>query len=179
MVLTIALPVSRITARALPAEASTPASFAFFTFPQRRGRGFFEKLPRRVPGANLSIIVHNAALCDGNKSVFIGNSSQLRRKVPQPVCEWPTETAVLQRYPPRTHGRLRETLRGDCWNHPKNSLSAMLYTRLVIGDETVSSTRAFYRWLGRGGMHGYAIVHTIRLLPARLLVAGVSCFSPL
>jgi hypothetical protein len=33
--------------------------------------------------------------------------------------------------------------RGACWNHPINSLSAMLYTRFVIGEETLSSTNAF------------------------------------
>jgi hypothetical protein len=31
----------------------------------------------------------------------------------------------------------------------------------------------------RGALHGYAIVHTIHLLPARRLVAGGPCFSPL
>ena len=33
--------------------------------------------------------------------------------------------------------------RGSSRNHRRNSSSAMLYTRLVIGDETLSSTRAF------------------------------------
>src|ERR1035437_10271602 len=33
--------------------------------------------------------------------------------------------------------------RGACWNHAINSLSAMLYTRFVIGEETLSSTSAF------------------------------------
>ena len=33
--------------------------------------------------------------------------------------------------------------RGACWNHPINSSSAMLYTRFVIGEETLSSTRVF------------------------------------
>src|SRR5579863_4157790 len=33
--------------------------------------------------------------------------------------------------------------RGACWNHAINSFSAMLYTRLVIGEETLSSTSAF------------------------------------
>jgi hypothetical protein len=33
--------------------------------------------------------------------------------------------------------------RGACRNHPKNSSSAMLYTRFVIGDETLSSTSVF------------------------------------
>ena len=33
--------------------------------------------------------------------------------------------------------------RGACWNQARNSFSAMLYTRFVIGDETLSSTRAF------------------------------------
>ena len=33
--------------------------------------------------------------------------------------------------------------RGACWNQSKNSSSAMLYTRRVIGEETLSSTSAF------------------------------------
>src|SRR6202790_3909032 len=33
--------------------------------------------------------------------------------------------------------------RGACWNHAMNSFSAMLYTRFVIGDETLSSTIPF------------------------------------
>jgi len=33
--------------------------------------------------------------------------------------------------------------RGACWNQPINSFSAMLYTRFVIGEETLSSTNAF------------------------------------
>src|SRR5580658_2921127 len=33
--------------------------------------------------------------------------------------------------------------RGACWNHAINSFSAMLYTRFVIGDDTLSSTRDF------------------------------------
>jgi hypothetical protein len=33
--------------------------------------------------------------------------------------------------------------RGACWNQLKNSSSAMLYTRLVIGEETLSSTSVF------------------------------------
>src|SRR5579862_8984101 len=33
--------------------------------------------------------------------------------------------------------------RGACWNHARNSSSAMLYTRFVIGEETLSSTSAF------------------------------------
>src|SRR5580704_11282927 len=33
--------------------------------------------------------------------------------------------------------------RGACWNHARNSSSAMLYTRLVIGEETLSSTIVF------------------------------------
>jgi hypothetical protein len=33
--------------------------------------------------------------------------------------------------------------RGACWNHSINSLSAMLYTRFVMGEETLSSTNAF------------------------------------
>src|SRR5580658_7861032 len=33
--------------------------------------------------------------------------------------------------------------RGACWNHAINSFSAMLYTRFVIGEETLSSTSAF------------------------------------
>ena len=32
---------------------------------------------------------------------------------------------------------------GACWNHAMNSFRAMLYTRFVIGEETLSSTRAF------------------------------------
>jgi hypothetical protein len=30
--------------------------------------------------------------------------------------------------------------RGACWNHAINSFSAMLYTRFVIGEETLSSS---------------------------------------
>jgi hypothetical protein len=30
--------------------------------------------------------------------------------------------------------------RSACWNHATNSFSAMLYTRFVIGEETLSST---------------------------------------
>src|ERR1035438_1814499 len=33
--------------------------------------------------------------------------------------------------------------RGACWNHARNSSSAMLYTLFVIGEETLSSTIAF------------------------------------
>jgi hypothetical protein len=33
--------------------------------------------------------------------------------------------------------------RGPCWNHARNSSRAMLYTRFVIGEETLSSTSAF------------------------------------
>ena len=33
--------------------------------------------------------------------------------------------------------------RGACWNHARNSFSAMLYTRFVIGEETLSSTSVF------------------------------------
>jgi hypothetical protein len=33
--------------------------------------------------------------------------------------------------------------RGACWNHAINSFRAMLYTRFVIGEETLSSTSAF------------------------------------
>jgi hypothetical protein len=33
--------------------------------------------------------------------------------------------------------------RGASWNQPMNSSSAMLYTRFVIGDETLSSTSVF------------------------------------
>jgi hypothetical protein len=33
--------------------------------------------------------------------------------------------------------------RGACWNHARNSSSAMLYTRFVIGEETLSNTIAF------------------------------------
>ena len=33
--------------------------------------------------------------------------------------------------------------RGACWNHAINSFSAMLYTRFVIGEETLSSTSVF------------------------------------
>src|ERR1700693_5003329 len=33
--------------------------------------------------------------------------------------------------------------RGACWNQSINSFSAMLYTRFVIGEETLSSTSAF------------------------------------
>ena len=33
--------------------------------------------------------------------------------------------------------------RGSCWNQAMNSSSAMLYTRFVIGEETLSSTSAF------------------------------------
>src|SRR5580698_8484295 len=33
--------------------------------------------------------------------------------------------------------------RGACWNHSINSFSAMLYTRFVIGEETLSRTSAF------------------------------------
>jgi hypothetical protein len=33
--------------------------------------------------------------------------------------------------------------RGACWNHAINSFSAMLYTRFVIGEETLSSTSIF------------------------------------
>src|SRR5262249_55110585 len=33
--------------------------------------------------------------------------------------------------------------RGACWNQSINSSSAMLYTRFVIGDETLSSTSVF------------------------------------
>src|SRR6185369_8241086 len=33
--------------------------------------------------------------------------------------------------------------RGACWNQPRNSSSAMLYTRRVIGEETLSSTSDF------------------------------------
>src|SRR5262249_49427125 len=33
--------------------------------------------------------------------------------------------------------------RGACWNHARNSSSAMLYTRFVIGDDTLSSTICF------------------------------------
>src|SRR5579862_6203942 len=33
--------------------------------------------------------------------------------------------------------------RGACWNHTRNSFRAMLYTRFVIGEETLSSTSAF------------------------------------
>ena len=33
--------------------------------------------------------------------------------------------------------------RGACWNQARNSFSAMLYTRFVIGEETLSSTSAF------------------------------------
>ena len=35
--------------------------------------------------------------------------------------------------------------RGACWNQAMNSSSAMLYTRRVIGEETLSSTSAFSR----------------------------------
>src|ERR1700733_13450209 len=57
---------------------------------------------------------------------------------------------------------LVKPFRRDCWNHAKNSLSAMLYTRLVIGDEALSSTRALS--VARAWGHACAIVHTIRLL---------------
>src|SRR5579863_3084735 len=33
--------------------------------------------------------------------------------------------------------------RGACWNQAINSFNAMLYTRFVIGDETLSSTSVF------------------------------------
>ena len=33
--------------------------------------------------------------------------------------------------------------RGACWNQARNSSSAMLYTRFVIGEETLSCTSAF------------------------------------
>ena len=33
--------------------------------------------------------------------------------------------------------------RDACWNQPRNSSSAMLYTRFVIGEETLSSTSVF------------------------------------
>jgi len=33
--------------------------------------------------------------------------------------------------------------RGACWNQRRNSSSAMLYTRFVIGEDTLSSTIAF------------------------------------
>src|ERR1019366_5706701 len=33
--------------------------------------------------------------------------------------------------------------RGACWNQPRNSSRAMLYTRFVIGEETLSSTSIF------------------------------------
>ena len=33
--------------------------------------------------------------------------------------------------------------RGACWNQPMNSSRAMLYTRFVIGEETLSSTSVF------------------------------------
>src|ERR1035438_1464424 len=33
--------------------------------------------------------------------------------------------------------------RGACWNHARNSSSAMLYTRFVMGEDTLSSTIAF------------------------------------
>jgi hypothetical protein len=32
---------------------------------------------------------------------------------------------------------------GRYWNHAMNSFSAMLYTRFVIGEDTLSSTNAF------------------------------------
>jgi hypothetical protein len=41
------------------------------------------------------------------------------------------------------HVRVATTGRGACWNHPINSSSAMLYTRFVIGEETLSSTSVF------------------------------------
>jgi len=52
---------------------------------------------------------------------------------------------------PRTSSDTRQALtvalvkpaRGACWNHARNSLRAMLYTRLVIGEETLSSTSVF------------------------------------
>src|SRR5258706_14370111 len=52
---------------------------------------------------------------------------------------------------PRTSRDTRQALtvalvkpgRGACWNHAMNSFRAMLYTRRVIGDETLSSTSAF------------------------------------
>jgi hypothetical protein len=33
--------------------------------------------------------------------------------------------------------------RGACWNQAMNSFRAMLYTRFVIGEDTLSSTRVF------------------------------------
>src|SRR5215470_16576150 len=33
--------------------------------------------------------------------------------------------------------------RGSCWNHARNSSRAMLYTRFVIGEETLSRTSVF------------------------------------
>jgi hypothetical protein len=33
--------------------------------------------------------------------------------------------------------------RGACWNQARNSFKAMLYTRFVIGEETLSSTSVF------------------------------------
>jgi hypothetical protein len=39
--------------------------------------------------------------------------------------------------------------RGSCWNHAMNSFKAMLYTRFVIGEETLSSTSASVSPTGR------------------------------
>jgi hypothetical protein len=39
--------------------------------------------------------------------------------------------------------RALDTGRGACWNHAINSFRAMLYTRFVIGEETLSSTSVF------------------------------------
>jgi len=52
---------------------------------------------------------------------------------------------------PRTSNDTRQALtvalvkpgRGACWNQPRNSSNAMLYTRFVIGEETLSSTSVF------------------------------------
>ena len=49
--------------------------------------------------------------------------------------------------------------RGSCRYHAMNSSSAMLYTRRVIGEETLSSTSAFSRLPLRHLFHHNQIVH--------------------
>src|SRR5579863_3120685 len=41
------------------------------------------------------------------------------------------------------HVALVKPRRGICWNHAINSFRAMLYTRFVIGEETLSRTSIF------------------------------------
>jgi hypothetical protein len=101
--------------------ARTPIDFALFT----------REIPAANSGANNPLSVASTA------SLRIADIRTMIEDDPRPRSSSVTRHALTV--------ALVKPGRGSWAYHPKNSSRAMLYTRLVIGDETLSKTRDFIR----------------------------------